>query len=114
MMQGFHGDINEWWELKDAQAMVEKASQGVLIALVNLYNGLDPEEKKKADTVFAEWLGSDNERKQFDSMAMIERYKISSAINSLKGLRTKLLQRSDPGAPFDLKKVERILDKLES
>ncbi|MDB5047525.1 MAG: hypothetical protein JWO30_596 [Fibrobacteres bacterium] len=109
----FREKMEKWWEATDARAMAQKASQGALVELMKLYKEFDSEEKVQADQVLIEWINSKNEKKKFDALAMIDHFKIRSALKQLHVFQTDATQRTDPEAPFDLKKVNRILKRLE-
>jgi hypothetical protein len=102
-----------WWRDTDSAAIAAKDSQRVTLDLVALIRGLDPEERAMADVVIGEWLLSTEERKRFDALAVVGEVEMQVAIPTLRVLESQLVTKQDPGAPFELKKVRRLLAQLE-
>jgi hypothetical protein len=77
-----------------------------------LYEKLNTEERMMANEVLVEWALLDDERVRFDALALIDDFKISSAVPALIALADRLASSSAVGAPFELHKVDRILRDL--
>ena len=67
-----------------------------------------------ANRVLAEWALSDDENVRFDALALIDDFKIASAAPALQELARRLASDGTPGAPYELKKVRRIISNLAS
>jgi hypothetical protein len=80
--------------------------------LRSLYGKCDSVEQKMADQVFAEWALSDDESIRFDALALIDDLNVSVAIPALETLAKRLASELTPSAPFELKKVHRIIARL--
>jgi hypothetical protein len=106
--------LETWWSTFDARALSEKDSQAVTIELIRRYGQLSPAERTIADPVIGEWVRSHEERKRFDALAVIDHYRVRSAVPQLHALECDLLRSKAPGAPFELKKVRQVLDRLEN
>ena len=65
-----------------------------------------------ADQVLAEWALSDDEAVRFDALALIDEFKITNAAPALRKLKSRLASSSEPGAPYELQKVYRIIAGL--
>jgi len=65
-----------------------------------------------ADQVLAEWVLAEDEKVRFDALALIADFKIGSAVPALRTLARRLAWSPAPGAPYELKKVDRILGVL--
>ena len=100
------------WARIDQEAEAKKDSQSAVFALAGFYRGLSDEERFVADQVLIDWALSDDEKKQFDGLALIDEFSISSAVPALSRLADRFKQAKGPSAPYDLAKVNRILDRL--
>ncbi|MFT4047979.1 MAG: hypothetical protein QM661_14990 [Solimonas sp.] len=96
----------------DREAMVMKDSHLALERLHAMYKKFDSEERKMADQVIAEWVLSKDEKLRFDALVLIDDFKISGTVSALRDLAKRLPLSSTPGAPYELRKVNRILDGL--
>ena len=65
-----------------------------------------------ADQVLAEWVLSDDQGLRFDALALIDAFKIANETPVLQKLASRLASSSAPGAPYKLRKVDRILKDL--
>ena len=92
----------------DEEARSLKDSYLALDKLHRLYRGFDSEDRAMADQVLAEWALSEDEDVRFDALALIDDFKIVSALPALRDLASRLTTSNAPGAPYELKKVERI------
>jgi hypothetical protein len=89
-------------------------AQGAVLELCRQYEMLSPGERAEIDGLLAESLGSSDEDVRFDALALIGEYRIASAVPQLRSLASRLLAETRPGAPFELAKVQRLLDRLSS
>ena len=96
----------------DERAAELKDSQYALEELIRLYKRLDDSERACANAVIAEWVASDDEKLRFDALALIDQFVIRSAAMPLERLAERLGVLKTPGAPYELKKVERLLKRL--
>lgn len=104
-----------WEELRsalDREACDQKNSQLVLHQLSDEYQSLTPRDQKVVDRVLAEWASSSDEAKRFDAIALIREHEIASAIPALREVAHALLRSKEPGAPFEIAKIERVIGKL--
>jgi hypothetical protein len=65
-----------------------------------------------ASRVLAEWSLSTNVGKRFDALAIVDEYRVSEAVPALRELANRLEMSAEPGAPFELQKVNRIVSSL--
>jgi hypothetical protein len=79
-----------------------------------LYQKFDATEREMADQVLAEWVLSGDENTRFDAMALIGDFKIERTIPALKELAGRLTSSRAPGAPYEIKAIERLLSELNS
>jgi len=66
-----------------------------------------------ADLVLAEWALSEDDGLRFDALALIHDFSVRTATPALLELAKRLPSSLAPSPPYDLKKIERILFKLE-
>ena len=112
-MEEWHQQMDEWWSETDSRAKAAKDSQSATLSLIARILGLSDEERKMSEIVIADWTLSTDECKRFDALAAIDELGIRSALPQLHLLESRILKRKDPGAPFELEKVRRILANLE-
>jgi hypothetical protein len=98
----------------DDQAKSLKDPYVALDKLRSLYQGFDPDDRRMADQVLSEWTLSDDEAVRFDALALIDDLKILSAVPSLQALASRLKSSTAPGAPYEIKKIDRIVERLKS
>jgi hypothetical protein len=80
--------------------------------LCALYHKFDPEERAMADQVIAEWALSDDENTRFDAQALIDEFKIRSALPALEKLVMRLAASKAVGAANELELVNRFIADL--
>jgi hypothetical protein len=97
----------------DAREVGRKNSQGALLEFMQLYESLEPDERFLADQVIADWIESENDRKRFDALAMVDRFRIRAAIGQLRRAEAELASSGDHTASYELAKVRRILLTLD-
>jgi hypothetical protein len=105
-------DMESYRRAADEEARALKDPYLVLDRLHTLYEKLNTEERMMANEVLVEWALLDDERVRFDALALIDDFKISSAVPALIALADRLASSSAVGAPFELHKVDRILRDL--
>ena len=96
----------------DDEAKSLKSPYVALEKLRALYDKFDDAERLMADEVLSEWVLSDDEGVRFDALALIDELKIKMAAPALNELVTRLASSGTPSAPYELKKVLRILALL--
>jgi hypothetical protein len=104
----FRSEMEGYRRSVDEEARSLKDSYLALDRLQAWYRRLDAEQRLMADQVLAEWATSDEENLRFDALALINDFKITSALPALQKLAARLASSTAPGAPYEMKKVERI------
>jgi hypothetical protein len=101
-MEAYRNSVEEEAKsLKDPYLALER--------LYGLYRKFDPQERAMADQVLAEWVLSEDGHVRFDALALVDDFKIASAMPALRALAERLASSRAPGAPYELQKVDRIL-----
>jgi hypothetical protein len=101
----------------DEEAKSLKDSYGALERLCALYRKFDDAERLMADEVLGEWVLSDDEGIRFDAIALIDKLEIRTAIPMLHKLAVRLASGAAsavPSAPYELKKVHRVIARLDA
>ena len=101
----------KWVEKYEADSIAED-SVWVERRLLQLYARFDANERLLANQVFSEWAFSRDEATRFIALVMIGRFKIVTAVPSLRKLAERLSGEQSPGAPFELEKVERMITEI--
>lgn len=96
----------------DDEAKVLKSPYVALEKLRALYDKFDNAERRMANEVLSEWALSEDEGLRFDALALIDELKIAMVAPALNELATRLASSDAPSAPYELKKVLRILALL--
>lgn len=96
----------------DVEAKALKDSYLALDKLRALYESFDESERALADDVISEWALSEDEGLRFDGLALIDDLGIVKAVPTLRELIDRLKSSNAPSAPYDLKKVNRIIAGL--
>jgi DNA recombination-dependent growth factor C len=105
--------MNRWWATIDADAQARKDSMSALFALFDYYGALPEDERQSAQIVLTEWLYSDDAAQRYDAQATIERYRIGSALPSLRARAAALAPATAPEGRFELDKIIRTIALLE-
>jgi cysteinyl-tRNA synthetase len=108
----FRSEMESYRRTVDEEARSLKDSYVALDRLHTWYRGLDPEGRAVADQVLAEWALSDDEKVRFDALALVDDFKIVSALPALRELASRLATSNATGAPYELKKVERVIEGI--
>lgn len=96
------------------RAIAEKNSQSALCGLVEYYRSLPRDAQLIVNQLLSEQLSQDNKAIRFDALAVIRDCRIKSALPALRQLSDRLGGEESPSAPYDLAKVNRLIDYLGS
>jgi hypothetical protein len=110
----FRQEMESYRRSVDEEARALKHSYLALEKLHALYRRFDAVERRMADQVLAEWALSDDEGLRFDALALIDDFKVTTAAAALQLLAGRLALSTAPGAPYELERVDRILEDLGS
>ena len=110
-------NIREYWSAYRDRANIErvasKTSPSVVLDLIALYRTLSLEEQNEINGLLAEQLSSDDATLRFDSMAVIQEFKIRSAVPSLVELTVRLEGQAGPQARNELAKARALIDEFD-
>jgi hypothetical protein len=85
----------------------------VIDRLLSFYRRLDEDDRQLANKIISEWVVSEDDAVRFDAVLLISQFWIDDAVPALHALASRLSFSADPGAPYELKKVKHLIDKLE-
>lgn len=108
----FRDALEKFREEVNREAMASKSSHDAFVQLSNLYARFDADERGMADRIIADWLASDDDGKRWDAEALIQEHGIESALPQLRALAERLEDETDPSAPYEWAKVNRIVGQL--
>jgi hypothetical protein len=100
------------WERFDAEAQAAKFSHEAVLRLADYYRHLDNEDKRVVDETLASWVLEGDERRQFDALALIDEFRIRSALPALEADLARLANAAGPSVPTDRAKLQRIIADL--
>lgn len=104
--------FDEFWRRADREAESSKDSQGAVLALEEFYRGLPTADRSAANQLLAEWVLSEDDKRRFDALALIDRFAIREAAPALRTLAERCENSNLPSSPYDWAKVNRILGRL--
>lgn len=111
-------DLAEWLNSQrdriDRDAEGRKDSHSALLELMDIYRQLSTDERTVAARVVVEWILSDDHKKRFDGLALVNEFRIASAVPALEELLSRLRRSDEPLARFDVAKIDRILARLSA
>jgi hypothetical protein len=105
-------NMEKYRELADEESRFLKDPHLTLDRMSSRYRAFNSEDRSLADIVIAEWVLSNDQRIRFDALVLIDEFKISTAAAALRTLASRLSLSDAPGAPYELKKVFRILGEF--
>ena len=108
----FRHEMEAYRQAVDREAKALKDSYHALEQLRALYQKFDTGERAMADQVIAEWALSEDESTRFDAQALIDDFKIRSALPALEKLVMRLAASKAVGAPHELELVNRLIADL--
>jgi hypothetical protein len=108
----FKLQFDEYRADADRESRELKDSYLALDRLFSRYRTFDPKEREMANEVVSGWVLSGDESLRFDALALIDEFHISEACAVLPELEARLAHSRAPGAPYELKKVRRLLEEL--
>lgn len=108
----FRDKMTSYRQAADSEARAYKDPQITIERLRALYEAFDEEEHRMADQVLGEWALSTDEGLRFDALFLIDDLKIGAATSALQTLAERLAFSTAPSAPYELKKVHRIIEGL--
>ena len=103
-MEAFRGSVDE-------EARSLRAPYVVSEEFSKLYQSFGDSERAMADQVLAEWVLSEEEGVRYDALALISEFKITTTVQVLRKLASRLALSCTPGAPFELEWVNRIISE---
>lgn len=108
--------VRDRWLLRQrediARANEYKSPQDALRWMIARYRTLTDEERPVVDRVLAEQLGSEDESIRYLAGALVENFRIVSALPALRVLADWLETQQWPGAPYEWAKVNQVIGVL--
>jgi len=101
-----------WWKVGDLKAAWRKHPQVLYDQLNHAPDALDPEARRQAEEIVAEWLSDPHEPYRYSAMLLVDRLKMSSAIPALSRRAWQLEVTPTEPALRELERVRRSLERL--
>ena len=98
----------------DDMASSLKDPHFTLVRLNNFYRNLDTAARQLANHILAEWALSEDENLRFDALGLIDDLNVRTAVPALETLAACLAMEHSPGAPYELKKMWRIIARFKA
>lgn len=114
MLDELQRQMESYRRAADDEGAALKDSYLVLERLYALYGRFDEHERALAAQVLEAWVQSDDENLRFDALALIDHFHVDAAIPAMQKMAERLATSSSPGAPYELKKIGRIIQKVGS
>jgi hypothetical protein len=113
-----YASIRDYWiayrKRSDEDNVASKGSQFVVLDLYKLYRTLSADERHEIDKLLEEQLGSDDATVRFDSVAVIQEFRITSAVPGLHDLVARLKDIDGPQARHEMEKAQSLISDLET
>jgi hypothetical protein len=108
----FRREMTAYWEAVNNEARTLRDPYYAVDRLYALYRKFDAEDRALADHVIAEWALSHDENMSYDARLMIHKFKITRALPALEKVAKRLASSSEMGAPYELKRINRLMAHL--
>ncbi len=108
----FRLHMEEFWRSVSREAEDYRYPYLSIERMEDLYGKFDQAERAMADQVLAEWALSEDERKRYDALSLIEHLKIATAMPALRALAVRLSKSRALGADDELDIVNRKIEAL--
>lgn len=105
----FRDLMNSFRQCVDGEGTNRKDSYFALDRMFAFYRDLDGLEKQMANLVLSEWLLSSDENLRFDALALVKEFHLLDTTAALLKLAERLRDQHEPGSPYELKKVQKLL-----
>jgi hypothetical protein len=109
---GVRDEMERLWQVADREEQDSKLSGATIEAVLRWYRRLAQDQREEADLVICEWLRAREPRRQFDALALVDRIGIQKALPILRELQSESERRSDPAAPYDWARFNRVIGRL--
>ncbi len=97
-----------------AHAQYLKDPSVALERITARYRNQPADKRAVIDELLAEQLSSDDETIMFIALSLIEDFRITSTLPALRKLADRLEHGTNPGAPYEWAKVNRIIATLST
>jgi len=108
----FKKEMLAYRKAADKEAISRKESNLAWQSLHDMYQNFNAKERAMADQVLEEWVSSDDENVRYDALVLIGDFKIVSVVPALRALASRLASSTTPDAPYELNKINRIIESF--
>jgi hypothetical protein len=111
-LQDFREVWVQRWDEIVSEAISSKDPNLATFGLRAMYKDLNDDQRPWADQVIAERVTSTDPQERFGALLLVDEFMIHAALPQLRALETDCHGRTDPGGPYELAKIRRIIDRL--
>jgi len=105
-------ELEQFWNCVDLQAQLTKDPHYALKRLIDRFQSFSEDERLEAERVVAGWTLSDQPRKRFDAVALVDRLRIRQALPMLRELADRFEHSVEPRGPYDWAWINRVIGRL--
>lgn len=98
----------------EARGQALKDSQSVAFGLLELYDSMTPHEQEELLPILGEWLTSEDNKRRYDAAFIAMERRVLGLAPAIVAAIGRLEQVPGPEALYERKKLQRILEELES
>ncbi len=103
----------------EARSLLERCRQGdvrepvfVMRCLKETYSAASGDEREVLNRVLRHWLLSGSPADRWDALFLTDEFHIHENVDALRRLTQKLAGQTDPGAPYELERADRIIRNM--
>jgi hypothetical protein len=100
-------------ELVEA-ALAAKDSNEATVKLAKIYKMAKPEFSPEIDALIAEWLLSSDAGTRFDARALVNHFRLRSALRSLNARASQLEHELSAPSRYELKRIREFIESFET
>jgi hypothetical protein len=108
--QKIRREIESYWQKVEVEGDEMKNPMSAVWKMTEFYRSFDAKKRFLADQFVSDWVLSDDEGARYMALSLIEDFRIQVALPNLRKLANRLSLSKEPGAPFEIEKINRIFD----
>jgi hypothetical protein len=106
--------LEAMWARANREAQASKASNRVLDEMKDFYRRSEANDRAVVDGVLALWVVSGESAQRSDALALIDEFRVRSALPALKADRLRLAYSVGPAVPHDIEQLDRMIVGLDT
>ncbi|MGH9169524.1 MAG: hypothetical protein ACRD0Z_01395 [Acidimicrobiales bacterium] len=106
-------DVEMLWQRFDQEERDWKLANHTLVEFEKVYQALAAEDRVVVDELLAEWMESDNSRKQFDAEGLARHFRIRSLLPAVQSQLMKISGAVDAPTVGRRKMLQELVARLD-